>query len=160
MQSPLPQNTEIVDRIAEQVQARNLRIAVAESLTGGLLCSHLASGPDSSAWFLGGVVAYSRQVKSLLLGVPNIDLVSAQVAVVMAESALELTGADVSLGITGVGGPEPQGIHDAGTVFISVASAQGSRHTERLSISGSVSDVLAESVTRSLDMLLASVRQS
>jgi nicotinamide-nucleotide amidase len=86
-------------------------IAVAESCTGGLLAGRLTVRPGSSRWFAGGVVAYSNDAKTKLLGVDPalIDrhgAVSAQVAEAMADGALERFDADVSCSVTGVAGPE------------------------------------------------------
>jgi nicotinamide-nucleotide amidase len=86
-------------------------IAVAESCTGGLLAGRLTVRPGSSRWFAGGVVAYSNDAKTRLLGVDPalIDqhgAVSAQVAEAMADGALERFDADVSCSVTGVAGPE------------------------------------------------------
>jgi nicotinamide-nucleotide amidase len=86
-------------------------IAVAESCTGGLLAGRLTVRPGSSRWFAGGVVAYSNEAKTELLGVdPGLieryGAVSAEVAEAMANGALERFGADVSCSVTGVAGPE------------------------------------------------------
>ena len=86
-------------------------IAVAESCTGGLLAGRLTVRPGSSRWFAGGVVAYSNEAKTELLGVdPGLieryGAVSAEVAEGMADGALERLDADVSCSVTGVAGPE------------------------------------------------------
>ena len=86
-------------------------IAVAESCTGGLLAGRLTVRPGSSRWFAGGVVAYSNEAKTEMLGVdPRLierhGAVSAEVAEAMADGALERFDADVSCSVTGVAGPE------------------------------------------------------
>jgi nicotinamide-nucleotide amidase len=86
-------------------------IAVAESCTGGLLAGRLTVRPGSSRWFAGGVVAYSNEAKTELLGVdPDLierhGAVSAEVAEAMADGALDRFEADVSCSVTGVAGPE------------------------------------------------------
>ena len=86
-------------------------IAVAESCTGGLLAGRLSVRPGSSRWFAGGVVAYSNEAKTELLGVdPTLierhGAVSAEVAEAMADGALDRFEADVSCSVTGVAGPE------------------------------------------------------
>jgi len=98
-----------VDEIVADL-LRNRTLAVAESCTAGLLAARIASRPGSSAYFAGGVVAYSNEAKNALLGVPreliaDKGAVSAEVAVSMAEGARERLGADVALAITGVAGP-------------------------------------------------------
>jgi nicotinamide-nucleotide amidase len=86
-------------------------IAVAESCTGGLLAGRLTVRPGSSRWFAGGVVAYSNEAKTELLGVDPALIerhgaVSAEVAEAMADGALDRFEADVSCSVTGVAGPE------------------------------------------------------
>jgi nicotinamide-nucleotide amidase len=86
-------------------------IAVAESCTGGLLAGRLTVLPGSSRWFAGGVVAYSNEAKTELLGVDPALIerhgaVSAEVAEAMADGALDRFEADVSCSVTGVAGPE------------------------------------------------------
>jgi nicotinamide-nucleotide amidase len=98
----------------EEVIARLLdgrRIAVAESCTAGLLAARLTERPGSSAWFSGGVVAYSNESKSELLGVDPALIeehgaVSPEAAEAMADGALERFGADVSCSVTGIAGPD------------------------------------------------------
>lgn len=85
-------------------------VATAESCTGGLLCARLTERPGSSAYVAGGVVSYSNEAKTELLGV-DADLierygaVSPEVAEAMAEGALARFGADFAVSITGVAGP-------------------------------------------------------
>ena len=90
--------------------ARGLRLATAESCTGGLVAARLTSVPGSSASFVGGVVAYADEVKRSELDVPEALLaehgaVSAEVAEAMAEGARRRLGADVAVAVTGVAGP-------------------------------------------------------
>ncbi|HXW05293.1 MAG TPA: competence/damage-inducible protein A [Vicinamibacterales bacterium] len=98
---------EIVGRL---LQERGLTIAAAESCTGGLLLSRLTDVPGSSAYVLGGVVAYANELKTAFANVPA-DLidrhgaVSEPVAAAMAEGIRERTGAAVGIGVTGVAGP-------------------------------------------------------
>jgi nicotinamide-nucleotide amidase len=86
-------------------------IAVAESCTGGLLAGRLTLRPGSSAWFAGGVVAYSNEAKTELLGVDPALIeregaVSQAVAEAMADGALKRFGAEVGCAVTGVAGPD------------------------------------------------------
>jgi nicotinamide-nucleotide amidase len=110
---------------------RGLTIAVAESLTGGLLVAELVGVPGASATVLGGVVAYNTALKHTVLGVDAELLaqhgpVHAEVARQMADrvrSALSVGGvpADIGLSTTGVAGPGPQDGHPAGTVHLGFA---------------------------------------
>jgi nicotinamide-nucleotide amidase len=92
-------------------------LAVAESLTGGLLASAFARAAESSEWFRGGIVAYSSAVKYDMLGVPHGPVVSEAAAVAMARGAGRLLEADVAVAVTGVGGPDPQEGEPPGTVW-------------------------------------------
>lgn len=99
----------IVEVLARLLDGRTL--AVAESCTAGLLAARLTDPPGSSAWFRGGVVAYSNEAKSELLGVdPRLieehGAVSPEVAEAMADGALERFGADVACAVTGIAGPD------------------------------------------------------
>ncbi len=106
-------------------------LAVAESCTGGLLASRITDVPGSSDYFLGGIVAYSNEVKKNLLGVPEeilgtLGAVSKECAERMAQGARELFGADLSLAITGIAGPGG-GTEEkpVGLVYVALATPQG-----------------------------------
>jgi nicotinamide-nucleotide amidase len=92
-------------------------LAVAESLTGGLLANTFARASGSSEWFRGGVIAYSSAVKYNVLGVPSGPVVSEATAIAMARGAGRLLEADVAVAVTGVGGPDPQDGEPPGTVW-------------------------------------------
>jgi nicotinamide-nucleotide amidase len=101
--------------------AAGLRLAVAESLTGGMVGARLTAVPGASDWFAGGVVAYGSDVKRALLGVGPGPVVSEQAAREMALGAVRLLGADVGLSLTGVAGPGVQDDQPPGTVFVGLA---------------------------------------
>jgi len=107
--------------VASLLLSRGLTLAVAESLTGGLVASRLVDVPGASDWFRGGVVSYASDVKYSVLGVPDGPVVSAAAAAAMATGVRDLLGADVGLGVTGVAGPDSQEDQPPGTVFMSVA---------------------------------------
>ena len=91
--------------------ARGLRLATAESCTGGMVAQRLTGVPGSSASFVGGVVAYADDVKRRELGVPEALLaehgaVSAEVAAAMADGVRGRLGADVAVAVTGIAGPD------------------------------------------------------
>ncbi len=96
-------------RIVEPIGDRTL--AVAESVTGGALAARIVSVPGASRYFLGGVVAYSNDLKRSALGVSD-DLlrehgaVSEECALAMARGARRFAGADIALATTGIAGPE------------------------------------------------------
>jgi nicotinamide-nucleotide amidase len=96
--------------VLEQCRASKLKLAVAESCTGGLLGERLTNIPGSSEVFLGGVIAYHNDVKLKLLGVRAEDIdrygaVSEEVALQMASGVREKLGADVGVSVTGIAGP-------------------------------------------------------
>jgi nicotinamide-nucleotide amidase len=107
--------------VASLLLSRGLTLAVAESLTGGLVASRLVDVPGASDWFRGGVVSYASDVKYSVLGVPDGPVVSAPAAAAMATGVRDLLGADVGLGVTGVAGPDSQEDQPPGTVFMAVA---------------------------------------
>lgn len=96
--------------VGDLLRAKNLKLALAESCTGGLIASYLTDVPGSSEYFLGSVVAYAYEAKERLLEVPH-DLllehgaVSEPVSRVIAQHARANFGADVAIGITGIMGP-------------------------------------------------------
>jgi nicotinamide-nucleotide amidase len=101
----------VVERLAGRLGARGLRLAVAESCTGGWLAKACTDVPGSSAWFLGGVVAYDNSLKRELLGVGAAILdgegaVSESTVRAMAEGIATRTGADLAVAVSGVAGPD------------------------------------------------------
>ena len=100
----------VENAIGLRLRRRGWRLTVAESCTGGLLGHLITSVAGSSDYFVGGALVYSNEMKTRLLNVPEALLerwgaVSASVALRMAAGALDLTGAEVALSITGIAGP-------------------------------------------------------
>ncbi len=115
-------------RVGRRMRRLGLTVACAESCTGGLLAHRLTNVPGSSAYFLGGVVAYSPEIKTKLLGVPGRligthGVVSGEVALAMAQGARRIHGASVGIGVTGVAGPGP-GAHNEpqGLMYVALAA--------------------------------------
>lgn len=100
--------------------AHGYRLAVAESLTGGLVSARLASVAGASNWFAGAVVSYGEDVKRDLLGVGPGPVVSEKAAAEMAQGVARLLHAEVGLSLTGVAGPSTQDDQPVGTVFVGV----------------------------------------
>ncbi len=117
-------------KLAERLQVRGWQLAVAESLTGGLLSAGAARGPDAGKWFRGGIVAYQPEIKFDLLKVPEGPVVSKICATEMARGVRELLHADVGIAVTGVGGPEPEEDVEPGTVWVAVSTPE--RETSEL----------------------------
>ncbi|MBR4621389.1 MAG: CinA family protein [Salinivirgaceae bacterium] len=121
-------NTNIIKQIASKMLAAGTWVATAESCTGGNIAHQITLVPGSSAWFKGGVVSYTNEVKMNVLGVPQKLIeqyteVSHQVAEAMAEGARHATGADFAVSTTGIAGPTGATATDpVGTVYIGVAT--------------------------------------
>ncbi|WP_029288839.1 CinA family protein [Cellulomonas sp. HZM] len=111
--------------LLDALRVRGLTLAVAESLTGGLVTARLVDVPGASTVLRGGVVAYATDLKATVLAVDR-DLldrhgpVHPEVAAQMARGVAVVLGADVGLATTGVAGPGPADGHDAGTVHVAV----------------------------------------
>ncbi|MBO5889843.1 MAG: competence/damage-inducible protein A [Alistipes sp.] len=112
-------------------------LAIAESCTGGMIASKFTAMAGASNYLLGGVVAYSNDVKCNILGVNRDDIecfgaVSEVVALEMAEGVRRITGADYAIATTGIAGPGGGSKHKpVGTVWMAVATPEGSRAVMR-----------------------------
>jgi nicotinamide-nucleotide amidase len=134
-------------------------VAVAESCTGGLMSARLTDRGGSSAYFLGGVVAYSNEAKISHAGVDaeliaRYGAVSTEVADALADGAAERFGAEIGIGITGIAGPDG-GTEDkpVGTVCFSVSSREGQRITRTTRLPGDRADVRDRSTTVAMHLL-------
>ncbi len=134
-------------------------VAVAESCTGGLMSARLTDRGGSSAYFRGGVVAYSNEAKIEHVGVDaeliaRHGAVSTQVAEALADGAAERFGADIGIGITGIAGPDG-GTKEkpVGTVCFSVSLREGRRITRSTRLPGDRADVRDRSTTVAMHML-------
>jgi nicotinamide-nucleotide amidase len=114
------------------LRARGLTLAVAESVTGGLVSGRLTAVPGASEVLRGGLVSYASEVKQELLGVPPGPVVSEAAAVAMAEGACRVLRADVGLALTGVAGPAEQEGQPVGTLCIGIALPGGRRASRRV----------------------------
>lgn len=139
--------------VAKRLLARGATLAVAESLTGGLVASRLVNVPGASDWFRGGIVSYASDVKVSVLGVPEGPVVSAAAAAAMAEGVRRLLAADVGLAVTGVAGPDPLEGHPPGTVFMAVAAGEGPPATVRVALPGDRTRVRQFACISLLDLL-------
>lgn len=161
---------ELAERIINLAGGRGVRIAVAESLTGGLLADALVSVPGASNVVSGGVVAYDTYLKHSLLGV-DFELlrehgpVTGEVARQMAAGvrfacstpgAEELEPADIGIATTGVAGPDPdpQSGQPAGTVWLGVSDQSGTEAC-RLNLVGDRSAIRNQTVIAALELVLA-----
>ena len=118
---------------AELLLAQHKTIAVADSCTGGLLGDLLTNVPGASAVFAGGIIAYNDETKTRLLDVDpaliaRCGAVSPEVAAAMAEHVRAAFGTDLGLSITGLAGPDGDGVHTVGTLFVALATPDGTFH--------------------------------
>lgn len=118
----------LAEKVIEKAREKGLTIATAESCTGGWIGKALTDIPGSSSVFVGGLTAYSNDVKQNLLGVPEDTLkahgaVSAQTAHSMAKNCAQCFGVDIAISVTGIAGPGG-GSKDkpVGLVFMGIAT--------------------------------------
>jgi nicotinamide-nucleotide amidase len=138
----------VVDLLGE----RDLTLAVAESVSGGLAACRLSAVPGTREVFKGGVVAYASQVKFDVLGVPRGPVVCEVAARAMAEGVRRLLGTDVGLATTGVAGPNEQDGQPVGTVFIGLAMGDRTEAKE-VRLPGDPDRVRQYAVISALDLL-------
>ena len=117
---------------------KHMTVAAAESCTGGEVAKRFTDIPGASAAFLGGAVTYTNEAKARILGIDPALIeangaVSEPVARAMAEKVRVLTGADIGLGVTGLAGPDGDGVHPVGTVFVAMA-VEGETYVRPLSL--------------------------
>jgi nicotinamide-nucleotide amidase len=146
--------------LLEALVDRGETLAVAESLTGGLLAATLVDVPGASRAFRGGLIVYATDLKATLAGVPE-DLldrwgpVHAEVAEALAEGARVRCLADWGLSTTGVAGPDPQNGIAPGTAFVAVAGPRSA--VRALKLAGSRAAIRAGTVSAALALLAATL---
>ncbi len=111
--------------VLDECRRRGLTLAVAESVTGGLVGGRLTAVPGSSEVFVGGVISYATAVKTDLLGVAEGPVVTESAAAQMAVGVRRVMAADVGLALTGVAGPADQDGCPPGTLFVGIATDAG-----------------------------------
>jgi len=125
--------------LVQRCARRGLTLSTAESLTAGALASTVAEVPGASAVLLGGVIAYSTQVKRQVLNVSaelleDRGAVDPDVAATMAMGAAARCGADIGVATTGVAGPEPHEGKDVGTVYLGLACNRAAAQRHQLAL--------------------------
>ncbi|MEV0386956.1 nicotinamide-nucleotide amidohydrolase family protein [Nonomuraea sp. NPDC050643] len=144
--------------VLELLVDQGATLAVAESLTGGLIGAAVTSVSGSSKAFRGGVLSYATDLKRELLGVPGELLeregaVHPEVAAAMAAGVARLCGATYGLAVTGVAGPEPQDGKPVGTVHVAVSGPGGQISARELRLHGSRERIRVETVHEAVDLL-------
>jgi nicotinamide-nucleotide amidase len=149
----------IDDQVVALLVEQGLSVAVAESCTGGLVAARLTERPGSSAYVLGGIVAYSNEVKEALVGVPQATLVeygavSSETALALADGARSRLGADLGIGVTGIAGPDGGSEEKpVGTVWVAVSARDGGRIVRQTRLPGNRAEIRDRSTTLALHLL-------
>ncbi len=146
-------------KILQALESRGWSLALAESLTGGLLADAFVSVPGASKVLRGSIVAYATEIKHELLGVDEsllaqVGAVDPGVAIEMAVGAANRLGADVGLSATGVAGPDEQDGNPVGTVFIGIVTPNQS-DVLPLQLAGSRQEIREQAASAAVDALLA-----
>jgi nicotinamide-nucleotide amidase len=151
--------TSVDDHVATLLLAGKLTVAAAESCTGGLVAARLTDRPGSSVYVLGGIVAYSNEVKEAAVGVPHATLaefgaVSAETALALADGARERLGADLAVGVTGIAGPGGGTAEKpVGLVWVAVSSRDGARIVRQARMPGGRADIRERTTTLAVHLL-------
>lgn len=157
-------HTDLVGPIAEALLARGQRMGTAESCTGGMIAAACTDLAGSSQWFERGVVTYSNEAKTELLGVPAALIaqhgaVSAEVAEQMARGLLARAPVDWAVAVTGIAGPTGgSAAKPVGTVWLAVAQRGGAVQVWRELFSGDRAAVRSQTLASGLSALLKALR--
>ncbi|MBV9823181.1 MAG: nicotinamide-nucleotide amidohydrolase family protein [Actinobacteria bacterium] len=152
-----------LERLHRRLAERGQTVAVAESMTGGMLAAALTSTAGASASFRGGVVVYATDLKARLAGVPESLLaeqgpVAAQVALELARGVRDRLSASWGVGVTGVAGPQPQDGKAVGTVFLAVSGpGDGIESVSELNLAGNRNTIRARAVEQAVALLAGAV---
>jgi len=150
-------NAKLEEKVANILKKHNHTISVAESLTGGLICSRLTRLAGSSDFFLGGIVSYHTLVKVQQVGVdPKLiathGVVSEEVAKAMADGVRKRLKSDIGLSATGVAGPDPQNGVPVGVVWVGMSVA-GELKAKKFVFDGTREDIRQKASQEALGMV-------
>lgn len=152
-------------KLKELALARRVTVGTAESCTGGLIAGAITAVPGSSEYFLGGVVSYANAAKTKLLGVPEEILstagaVSGECARFMAQGAAKALGADWTVSVTGVAGPDGGSAEKPiGTVWFGLYGPGGVEAHVR-HFAGGRAAVRAQTAVHALSMLIEALTEA
>lgn len=154
----VPPDQPVAGQVVELLAERGRTVAVAESLTGGLVAAEITAVPGASRAFRGSVTCYATALKRDVLGVAETLLeergaVDSEVARQMARGVRSFLGADWGVATTGVAGPEPQDGQPVGTVYTAAAGPDGTVTAVRLRLEGDRAEIRAASVRAALQLL-------
>jgi PncC family amidohydrolase len=147
------------------LREKSLMLAAAESCTAGLVSDRIARVPGASKVFWGSFVCYTARAKNAMLGIngeifDKYGLVSAETASAMAAGALEKSGADLALSVTGLAGPEGDGSGvPVGTVWIGTALKNGPKTAEIFHFGGSRNELRNKAALEAVNQILKQVQE-
>ncbi|GGY73645.1 competence damage-inducible protein A [Cellvibrio zantedeschiae] len=161
MSSPTaPSVLQLSQLLGEKLLARNWRLATAESCTGGGIAAAITAVAGSSSWFEYGVVSYANQAKEKLLQVNPQTLleegaVSQAVVEQMAKGVLALSGAEISVAVSGIAGPSGGNLEKpVGTVWFAWGLATGVIHSQCFHFAGDRTEIQQQAVVQGLHGVL------
>lgn len=131
----MPNESDLARSLGQLLKAKGLKIATAESCTGGWIAKTLTDVPGSSAWFERGFVTYSNEAKHEMLGVPEAVVerygaVSSECVAAMAEGAVRAGRSDVAVAVSGIAGPDGGSVEKpVGTVWFGFSGGVGDTRT-------------------------------
>ena len=152
-----------MDKLNSILSKRNLKIAIAESCTGGLLSTALTAAAGASTFFDRGFITYSNVSKQEMLGVSQdiLDMygaVSQQCANAMAMGALKYSKANISVAVTGIAGPNGgDEQRPVGLVYIATAVSGKQPEVTRCDFSGSRTEIREKTCRRAIELLIETV---
>ena len=150
--------------LAEALRDTGLTVSVAESMTGGMIGARITEQPGSSAYFMGGVIAYSNDVKREQLGVPSHVLqtagaVSREVGEAMAQGVRSRLGTSLGVAVTGIAGPAAEGTSKPiGLTYVAVAT-DGHVASREFTFSGDRASIRRQAAIEALRLLIAEIRR-
>lgn len=150
---------ELAQQLGTLLRERHLTISTAESCTAGGIGAAIASVDGASEYFLGGVIAYSPEIKNRILGVPfelirDFGVVSREVAIAMNEGVRNLFHSDIAISITGYAGSSGgDGFAPNGTVWICVTTPYSPPHTQCLNVHSTRTANLTQAIHAALSMV-------
>ena len=150
---------ELASSLIKKLQENNLTIAVAESLTGGLVAASLTEIPGASKVFKGSITAYADEIKQSVLNVKEETIlkftsISEQVALEMAINVRTIMKSDIGISTTGVAGPEKSAGFAPGLVFVAISIGDHNM-CQKLEITGDRSKIRNQTVHEILQLTLS-----
>jgi len=155
---------QLAEQLGQLLQTRQYQLAIAESCTGGALCSAITDVPGSSGWFDRGFITYSNSAKCELLEVSEFTLhhfgaVSRETALEMVSGVLKRSQANLGLAVTGIAGPDGGSIEKPiGTVFVAWQLRSCNPESTKLILTGNRLSIRQQAVEFSLRQLIQCTR--